>query len=73
MIKTTFKAHPIMIVRLMKPYLFILILPLLRALIQYITNGEIDGLLSLELIAFGFVLIIAILGWYSMSITTNDR
>lgn len=73
MIKTTFKAHPIMIVRLMKPYLFILILPLLRAIIQYITNGEIDGLLSLELIAFGFVLIIAILGWYSISITTNDR
>lgn len=73
MIKTTFKAHPIMILRLMKPYLFILILPLLRALIQYITNGEIDGLLSLELIAFGFVLIIAFLGWYSISITTNDR
>ncbi len=73
MIKTTFKAHPIMILRLMKPYLFVLILPLLRALIQYITKGEIDGLLSLELIAFGFVLAIAILGWLSISITTSDR
>ncbi len=73
MIKTIFKAHPIMIVRLMKPYLFVLILPLLRALIQYVTNGEIDGLLGLELIAFGFVVAIAVLGWLSISITACDQ
>ena len=63
MIKTTFKAHPIMILRLMKPYLFILILPLIRALIQYITKGEINGLLAFEIIAFCFILAIAILRW----------
>ncbi|MBQ8740935.1 MAG: PH domain-containing protein [Clostridia bacterium] len=73
MIKTTFKAHPIMILRLMKPYLFILILPLIRALIQYITKGEINGLLALEIIAFCFILAIAILRWRSISITVNDR
>lgn len=73
MIKTEFKAHPIMIVRLMKPYLFVLILPLLRALFQYVTKGEIDGLLALELIAFAFILVMAILGWRAISITVNDR
>ena len=52
MFKMTFKAHPVMILRLMKPYLFILILPLIRALIQYITKGEINGLLALEITAF---------------------
>lgn len=73
MIKTTYKAHPIMIVRLMKPYIFVLILPLIRALIQYVTKGEINGLLALELVAFGFVLVMAILGWRAISITVNDR
>lgn len=73
MIKTEFKAHPIMIVRLMKPYLFVLILPLIRALLQYVTKGEINGLLALELIAFAFILVMAILGWRAISITVNDR
>lgn len=71
MIKTTFKAHPIMIVRLIKPYIFVLILPLIRALIQYITKGEIDGLLSLELIAFAFVLVMAILGRNAILVTVD--
>lgn len=73
MIKTTFKAHPIMIFRLMKPYLFVLILPLIRALIQYVTKGEINGLLSLELAAFAFILAVAVVGWRSISITVSDR
>ena len=73
MFKTNFKAHPIMIIRLMKPYIFVLILPLFRALIQYVTKGEMDGLLSLELVAFGFVLTMAILGWRAISITVGDR
>lgn len=73
MIKSVFKAHPIMIFRLMKPYIFVLILPLIRALIQYVVRGEIDGLLSLELVAFGFVLAMAMLGWRAISITVNDQ
>lgn len=73
MIKTTFKAHPIMVLRLMKPYLFVLILPLIRALVQYLTSGEIDGLLTLELLAFALVVTIAVIGWRSISVTVNDR
>lgn len=72
MVKTVFKAHPIMIWRVMKPYLFILILPFVRAIFQYLTRGEIDGLLGLELIAFAFILIIAVLGWQSIKITVNN-
>lgn len=73
MIKTVFKAHPIMIFRLMKPYLFILILPLVRALIQYITKGEINGLLALEIVAFCFIVVMAVMQWRSIAITVNDR
>ena len=73
MIKTNFRAHPIMIFVLMKPYLFVLILPLIRALIQYITNGKINGLLALEAVAFGFVLAVSVLQWRAIKITVNDR
>ncbi len=73
MIKNEFKAHPIMILRLMKPYLFVLILPLIRASVQYLTSGEVDGLLTLEMLAFAFVLAIAIIGWRSISLDVSDR
>ncbi len=73
MFKTTFKAHPIMILRIMKPYLFVLVLPLIRALIQYLTSGKIDGLLTLEITAFIFITAISVLSWKSISITVNDH
>lgn len=73
MFKMTFKAHPVMILRLMKPYLFILILPLIRALIQYITKGEINGLLALEITAFCLIVAVAVLRWRSIEIKVNDR
>ncbi|MDO4608614.1 MAG: PH domain-containing protein [Clostridia bacterium] len=73
MIKTTFKAHPIMILSLMRPYIFVLVLPLVRALIQYVTTGQIDGLLNLEIIAFSIVLTIAILSYRAISVTVSDQ
>lgn len=73
MIKNVFKAHPIMIFRVIRPYLFILVLPLIRALVQYLTSGEVDGLLTLELFAVAFILLVAILGWRSIKITVRDN
>lgn len=73
MIKTVFKAHPIMAVRLIKPYLFVLILPLVRAVIQYFISGEVNGLLALELITLAFIILLAVLGWRSISITVRER
>ena len=61
-----------MIFRFMKPYLFILILPFVRAVIQYFTKGEVDGLFFPLLAAFVFVLAVAILGWFSMQIIVKD-
>lgn len=72
MIKTTFKAHPITVLKQMKPYLFVLILPLIRACFQYFTSGTVDGLLTLEIIAFVFVLSIAVIGWRAISITVEN-
>ncbi len=73
MIKTTFKAHPIMVVSLMKPYLFILILPLVKALVQYLTTKTVDGLLNLEIVAFAVVLFMAILSYRAISVTVSQN
>ena len=73
MFKTEFKAHPITIINQMTPYLFVLIIPLARAIFQYLTKGDIDGLLTLELLAFAIVMILAIIGWRAISVCLNDR
>ncbi len=73
MIKTTFKAHPIMVPYLMKPYLFVLVLPLIRAIYQYLTTKTVDGLLTLELIAFSLVLSIAYLSYRAVSVTISGN
>ena len=57
--KKEFKAHPLMIVSLIKPFLFILILPVLKGVIQYIIRREVTGVLTLELIAFMIISLIA--------------
>lgn len=73
MIKTNFKAHPTMIMRLTKPYLFVLILPLIRAVVQYVKNRKIDGLLHLEIMAFTLVAAIAVWGWRVINISFDGR
>ena len=59
--KREFRAHPIMIVNLIKPFLFVLVFPLLKGVIQYFTKGEITGVLTLELIAFAVITLFAAL------------
>ena len=73
MIKTVFSAHPITIWRGIKRYFFILIIPFIRAALQYLMRGKVDGLFVIETIAAGFVLTIAIFDWKSIKITVNDR
>ena len=72
MIKTVFSAHPITIWRGIKRYFFILIIPFIRAALQYLMRGKVDGLFVIETIAAGFVLTIAIFDWKSIKITVND-
>ena len=65
------RAHPTIIARLIKPYLFVLILPLIRAVIQYLVKGEINGFLAMELMLLAVLFLVAVLGWRAMSITAN--
>lgn len=59
--KKEFRAHPLMIIRLIKPFLFVLIFPVIKGVLQYFIKGEVTGVLTLELIAFAAITLIAAL------------
>lgn len=56
-----YKAHPLMAIRLVRPFLFVLVLPLLKGLIQYIVANTVSGILSLEFIALAIIILIGVL------------
>lgn len=74
MIKT-FKAHPLMIFTFLKPFLFILLIPLFNGIRQYIVHKTYDSILGLELFLFAVIMIIAILRWrcFSLICDTNKK
>ena len=45
--KKEFHAHPLMLVSLIKPFLFVLVLPVLKGVIQYIIKRRVTGVLTL--------------------------
>ena len=61
MIKRTYGAHPFMMLSIMKPFLFVLILPVLKGLLQYLISGRITGVLTLEIFAAAAVLFFSFL------------
>lgn len=67
MIKT-FKAHPLMIFTFLKPFLFILLIPLFNGIRQYIVYKTYDNILGLELFLFAIIMVIAVLRWHCFSL-----
>ncbi len=59
--KKEFRAHPLMIIGLIKPFLFVLIFPVIKGVVQYFAKGEVTGVLTLELIAFAAITALAAL------------
>lgn len=66
------KAHPLMIFRFIKPLIFVAVIPLVRALIQYLVAGSISGLLGLESASLGIITVVAVAQWRSISVTVCD-
>ena len=50
-----------MIIKLIKPFLFVLIFPVIKGVLEYFIKGEVTGILTLELIAFGGITALAAL------------
>ena len=59
--KKVYRAHPLMAFNLMKPFLFVLVLPFLRGVLQYLTDREVTSVLGIELILFGLITLIGVL------------
>lgn len=69
----TFKAHPLFILNLLKPFLFVLIFPLIKGLYQYLRYRSVDGILSLEIILFAIIFFIAFMRYRSIKINVHEN
>ena len=56
-----YKAHPLMLLRFIKPFLFVLVIPVIKGIIQYIVEQKITGVLKLEIMAFSAIMLVAYL------------
>ncbi|HAY97636.1 MAG TPA: hypothetical protein DCY23_05050, partial [Ruminococcaceae bacterium] len=71
--KQEFKAHPLMILSLIKPFLFVLILPVLKGAVQYLIYRKITGVFTLEAAALIVMLLAAFLRFRSFSIVCGKN
>ena len=59
------KAHPLIMLDKIKPFLFVLVLPLIKGLLQYVFYKKVSGILSLEIAAFLIIFLVAFLQYIS--------
>ncbi len=74
MIKRTYGAHPLIMLNTVKPFLFVLILPVIKGLVQYLLSGRVTGILSPSLFAAALVSAVAFLNYRAFKVSVeNDR
>lgn len=71
--KKEFRAHPLMILTFIKPFLFVLILPFIKALLQYLMDRQINDVLGFELLIFVILTIIAFLRYRAYRIYCDNE
>lgn len=69
----TFRGHPLMILNLLKPFLFVLLIPVARSLIQYSATGEYDSILYFEVVLIIMLLFIGILRWFCFRLILDEE
>ena len=70
--KKTFKAHPLMIFTFIKPFLFVLVFPFIKALIQYFLDKQITNVLGIELTIFVILTVVAVLRYRAYRINCHE-
>ena len=71
--KKVYRAHPLMILTYMKPFLFVLFLPFIRGLIQYFSDREVTSILGIELCIFGVISAYAFLSWWAFRLVLREN
>ncbi len=68
-----YRAHPLMLYKVIKPILFVLILPIIRGVIQYIVYGQAANILKIELLILGVMLLVGIMRLLTIRITITEN
>lgn len=71
--KKVYRAHPLMIFRFLKPFLFVLIIPLLEGVVQYAVHRRISGILAAEITVFVCIFLIAVMRCEKFSLSADSR
>lgn len=61
--KREFKAHPLMILSFVRPFLIILLIPVARGVAQYLKDGQITRIFGIEFVLFIGIVIFGIFRW----------
>ncbi len=70
MIKS-FRAHPLMIITFLKPFLFVLLIPFVKSFIQYFVSGEYDSVLRFEMLLLTLLAVIGFLKWICFKLVVD--
>ena len=71
--KSKFKAHPLMILRFVRPTLFILFWPVIKGTVQYFTEKNLEGVFGLGFVLLGILFVIAFLRWQSYTLICDEK
>ncbi len=68
-----FKAHPLIIFDIIKSFLLILLIPVVRGIIQYLKNGSVTQILGAEIILFSLIVLYGVLRWRKFSLICGEK
>ncbi len=71
--KKEFRAHPFMILSIMKPLLPILLIPVARGIIQYIADRQITPILRMEIFLFLVIIVYGFFRWRAFRLICNEK
>ena len=73
MIRRVYGAHPAMMISIIRPFLFVLILPVLKGVLQYVATGEVTGVMTLEVFAAAALFALALSGMRAFCVSIDGE
>ena len=70
--KKVYKAHPLMVLSKVAPFLLIFIFPVVKAFLQYFTKGKITDILGFEITIFLIITAMAVIHCLSFKLTVDE-
>ncbi len=66
--KKIYRAHPLMILSFIKPFLFVLIFPLATAVFRYLTDRKLTNILAVEIFCFIAIVLLGIARFFAFKL-----